>query len=180
MADVISRPPPDTRKSTGERPAEVEEPIWDLIELLFFAYRDFVGEADTVLGAMQFGRAHHRVLHFVNRHPGIRVADLLEILRITKQSLGRVLKQLLDQGFVEQRAGAQDRRERLLFATPKGEALAMRLAQLQTARISAALAAAGPGARDTARRFLAGMVEPKDRRNVLALIEGSRPWQSGA
>src|SRR3977135_937800 len=75
------------------------DPIWDLIELLFFAYRDFVSDPDDVLAKLSFGRAHHRVLHFVNRHPGIKVADLLDVLKITKQSLGRVLKQLMDQGF---------------------------------------------------------------------------------
>ncbi len=108
------------------------EPIWDLIELLFFAYRDFVGDADEVLAKFGFGRAHHRVLHFVNRHPGMKVADLLDILNITKQSLGRVLKQLIDQGYVVQKEGESDRRQRLLYVTPKGEALAMKLAGLQT------------------------------------------------
>ena len=98
------------------------EPIWDLIELLFFAYRDFVGDADEALAKFGFGRAHHRVLHFVTRHPGIKVADLLDILNITKQSLGRVLKQLVDQGYVQQKEGESDRRQRLLYATPKGEA----------------------------------------------------------
>src|SRR6202451_4919411 len=81
------------------------EPPWDLIELLFFAYRDFVGDPDDVLAKFGFGRAHHRVLHFVNRNPGMKVAALLDILRITKQSLGRVLKQLVDQGYIEQKEG---------------------------------------------------------------------------
>ena len=88
------------------------EPVWDLIELLFFAYRDFVGDADEVLAKFGFGRAHHRVLHFVNRNPGMKVAELLDILKITKQSLGRVLKQLVDEGYVEQKEGATDRRQR--------------------------------------------------------------------
>ena len=88
---------------------------------------------DEVLSKLGFGRAHHRVLHFVNRNPGMKVADLLEILNITKQSLGRVLKQLIDQAYVVQKEGAQDRRQRLLFVTPKGEALALKLAALQTA-----------------------------------------------
>src|SRR5215813_2129031 len=79
-------------------------PAFDLIELLFFAYRDFIGDADELLARLDFGRAHHRVLHFVNRHPGMRVADLLEILKITKQSLARVLKQLVDQGWIVQKA----------------------------------------------------------------------------
>ena len=98
-----------------------DEPIWDIIELLFFAYRDFVTEADDVLAKFGFGRAHHRVLHFVNRNPGMKVAELLDILKITKQSLGRVLKQLVDQGYVVQKEGASDRRQRLLYVTAKGE-----------------------------------------------------------
>ena len=111
------------------RPAARErEPIWDVIELLFFAYRDFVSEPDDVLAKFGFGRAHHRVLHFVNRNPGMKVAELLDILKITKQSLGRVLKQLVDQGYVLQKEGASDRRQRLLYVTAKGEALAMKLA----------------------------------------------------
>jgi DNA-binding MarR family transcriptional regulator len=146
------------------------EPCWDLIELLFFAYRDFVGDADEVLARLGFGRAHHRVLHFVNRNPGIKVADLLDILKITKQSLGRVLKQLVDQGYVVQREGANDRRQRLLYASAAGEALAMQLAGLQSERIARVLAELGPGAREAARRFLAGMIEPADRDRVLRLI----------
>src|SRR5215467_12885812 len=89
-----------TASTTGS--AGAAEPIWDIIELLFFAYRDFVGDPDEVLLKLGFGRAHHRVLHFVNRNPGMKVAELLEILNITKQSLGRVLKQLVDQGYVVQ------------------------------------------------------------------------------
>ena len=87
-----------------------------------------------MLAKFGFGRAHHRVLHFVNRNPGMKVAELLDILKITKQSLGRVLKQLVDQGYVLQKAGASDRRQRLLYVTAKGEALAMKLAGLQSAR----------------------------------------------
>ena len=91
---------------------EAGEPVFDLIELLFFAYRDFVGEADRVLDQYGFGRAHHRVLHFVQRHPGLTIAELLDILRITKQSLGRVLKELIDKGYVVQKEGENDRRQR--------------------------------------------------------------------
>jgi DNA-binding MarR family transcriptional regulator len=146
------------------------EPIWDLIELLFFAYRDFVSDPDDVLAKLGFGRAHHRVLHFVNRNPGMKVADLLDILRITKQSLGRVLKQLIDQGYVVQKAGANDRRQRLLYVTPKGEALAMKLAGLQTARIARVLDALAPGTREAARQFLAGMIDADSRDAVLRSI----------
>ena len=146
------------------------EPYFDLIELLFFAYRDFVGDPDEVLAKLGFGRAHHRVLHFVNRNPGMKVADLLDILKITKQSLGRVLKQLIDEGYVVQKEGARDRRQRLLYVSPAGEALALKLAGLQTARISRVLAELGPGAREAARRFLAGMIDAEDRAHVLRLI----------
>src|SRR5580692_1709724 len=152
----------------GAPGAAAQEPYWDLIELLFFAYRDFVGDADEVLVKLGFGRAHHRVLHFVNRNPGIKVADLLDILKITKQSLGRVLKQLVDEGYIVQREGAHDRRQRLLHASPAGEALALQLAGMQTARIERVLGELGPGARDAARRFLASMTD--DRDHVLRLI----------
>jgi DNA-binding MarR family transcriptional regulator len=157
------------------------EPIWDLIELLFFAYRDFVSDPDHVLAGLQFGRAHHRVLHFINRNPGIKVADLLDILRITKQSLGRVLKQLVDDGYVQQKEGARDRRQRLLYATAKGEELAMRLAGLQTERIARALAGLGPDAHDAARRFLTEMIDPDERDRVLRLVaQGGRARHSRA
>ena len=86
----------------GRCQARAAEPYWDLIELLFFAYRDFVGDPDEVLAKLGFGRAHHRVLHFVNRNPGMKVAELLDVLKITKQSLGRVLKQLIDEGYMVQ------------------------------------------------------------------------------
>jgi DNA-binding MarR family transcriptional regulator len=159
----------------AERPAAASapaatEPIWDIIELLFFAYRDFVGDADEVLSKLGFGRAHHRVLHFVNRNPGMKVADLLDILNITKQSLGRVLKQLVDQGYVLQKEGAQDRRQRLLYVTPKGEALSLKLAGLQTARITRAFGELGPGAHEAARRFLTAMIDADNREGVLRLI----------
>jgi DNA-binding MarR family transcriptional regulator len=174
MADIIATGKARTVPSVAERPGggpAPAEPTWDIIELLFFAYRDFVGDPDEVLLKLGFGRAHHRVLHFVNRNPGIKVADLLEILNITKQSLGRVLKQLVDQGYVLQKEGAQDRRQRLLYATPKGENLALRLAALQTQRISRAFGELGPNAHDAARRFLTSMIDVDNRDGVLRLIE---------
>jgi DNA-binding MarR family transcriptional regulator len=151
-------------------PAAQSEPVWDIIELLFFAYRDFVGDPDEVLSKLSFGRAHHRVLHFVNRNPGMKVADLLDILNITKQSLGRVLKQLVDQGYVVQKEGAQDRRQRLLYVTPKGEALALKLAGLQMQRIGRAFGDLGSGAHEAARRFLTAMIDADNREGVLKLI----------
>jgi len=147
------------------------EPVWDLIELLFFAYRDFVGDPDDVLARFGFGRAHHRVLHFVNRNPGMKVAALLDILRITKQSLGRVLKQLVDEGYIEQKEGEHDRRQRLLYATPKGADLALRLADLQTTRIVRALGEIGPGAHEAARKFLTAMIDAEGRERILRLID---------
>jgi DNA-binding MarR family transcriptional regulator len=171
MADIIFSQNPG-RASLGDASSAtpLREPIWDLIELLFFAYRDFVSDPDHVLEKFGFGRAHHRVLHFVNRNPGMKVADLLDILRITKQSLGRVLKQLIDEGYVTQQEGPDDRRHRLLFVTPKGEALAMKLAGLQTERITRALGDLGPGAHDAARAFLAAMVDTESRNAVLRFI----------
>jgi len=160
----------DPAHSLAEQPATAGEPVWDIIELLFFAYRDFVGDPDEVLSKLGFGRAHHRVLHFVNRNPSMKVADLLDILNITKQSLGRVLKQLVDQGYVVQKEGAQDRRQRLLYVTPKGEALALKLAGLQTQRINRAFGELGPGAHETARRFLTAMIDADNREGVLRQI----------
>ena len=145
-------------------------PASELIELLFFAYRDFISDPDTVLAAYGFGRAHHRVVHFVNRHPGIRVADLLDILNITKQSLGRVLKQLIDGGFIEQVQGPQDRRQRLLYPTESGRALALRLMAPQERRIAEALDSLSPEERKGAELFLRQVVDGDQRDMVARLI----------
>jgi DNA-binding MarR family transcriptional regulator len=169
MADInFSTLSDRSAPAPSEQKPHPGEPHWDIIELLFFAYRDFVGDADDVLAKFGFGRAHHRVLHFVNRHPGMKVADLLDVLKITKQSLGRVLKQLVDQGYVAQKEGENDRR--LLFVTPKGEQLAMKLAGLQTERITRALGEIGPNAHEAARRFLVAMLDDDVRESVLKLI----------
>src|SRR6516162_6637360 len=170
MADLIGTLVSDRQGAPGDRHARADEPIWDIIELLFFAYRDFVAEPDGVLAKFGFGRAHHRVLHFVNRNPGMKVAELLDILKITKQSLGRVLKQLIDQGYVVQKEGANDRRQRLLYVTAKGETLAMKLAGLQTARIARALSELGPDAHEAACRFLTAMINAEHRDAVLRFI----------
>jgi DNA-binding MarR family transcriptional regulator len=153
---------------------------WDIIELLFFAYRDFVGDADHELEAFGFGRAHHRVLHFVHRYPGLKVADLLDVLRITKQSLGRVLKQLLDEGYIVQKAGNNDRRQRLLFATPKGEALVAKLAGLQTERLNRALRGIEPDGLEAIQQFLRAMIDRKDPDKVLEAIFGAPPSNAKA
>jgi DNA-binding MarR family transcriptional regulator len=163
ISDRGSRPDPTIR----------EEPIWNVIELLFFAYRDFISDPDDVLAKLGFGRAHHRVLHFVNRNPGMKVAELLDVLKITKQSLARVLRQLIREGYILQREGANDRRQRLLYVTPKGEALAMKLAGLQTKRITRALAELGPTGHETAGRFLTAMLNSEHRESVLRFIAGA-------
>lgn len=177
MADINFSGPvadPDSRGAeASSNPARSGELRWDIIELLFFAYRDFVGDADQELEAFGFGRAHHRVLHFVYRYPGLKVADLLDVLRITKQSLGRVLKQLLDEGYIIQKTGNNDRRQRLLYATPKGEELVARLAGLQTDRINRAIADIGPAGTDTVRQFLRAMIDRDDPDKVLETIFGS-------
>jgi DNA-binding MarR family transcriptional regulator len=137
------------------------EPMYDLLELLFLAYRDFVGDADRLLLRYDFGRAHHRVLHFVDRRPGMAVAELLDLLKITKQSLSRVLKDLLDQRYLEQRPGVTDRRQRLMFPTEKGRVLAHELATLQTRRLANALAQLRGGSREDVAAFLAAMCDPQ-------------------
>ena len=151
-----------------------ESDLIGLVEWLFFAYRDFISDPDADLGALGFGRAHHRVLHFVNRHPGLRVADLLDILKITKQSLGRVLKQLIDQDYIAQQAGRSDRRERRLYPTQRGQDLARQLIEPQLKRIAGALAAAGEDG-EAARDFLRHMVGERERGKVDELIGRGQP-----
>jgi len=173
MADIGIASTSRSPTAALEPAAPSDEPYFDLIELLFFAYRDFVGDPDEVLAKLGFGRAHHRVLHFVNRNPGMKVAELLGILKITKQSLGRVLKQLLDEGYIVQKAGNNDRRQRLLFATPKGEALVAKLAGLQTDRLNRALRGIEPAGLEAVRQFLRAMIDRDDPDKVLEAIFGA-------
>lgn len=180
MADITRDPSRSRRKPSPRDRADSEAgpsrpELVSHVELLFFAYRDFTGDPDAILAQYGFGRAHHRVLHFVNRNPGLRVANLLEILKITKQSLARVLKQLIGEGFIVQKAGAEDRRERLLFATSKGARLAERLTTLQVKRVEDALSAAGPEAEAATRAFLLAMIADADRRQVEALARIGPP-----
>jgi DNA-binding MarR family transcriptional regulator len=179
MADVnFAKGNPGVNRNASSNPAvstplsAVERPAITFIELLFFAYRDFISDPDAALLVYGFGRAHHRVVHFVNRHPGIRVADLLDILKITKQSLGRVLKQLIDTGFIEQRPGPLDRRQRLLYPTETGRGLALRLMEPQERRIDAALEALSPSERAGAERFLRLIIDAPERDKVARLIRG--------
>jgi DNA-binding MarR family transcriptional regulator len=146
-----------------------EEIDFSIIELLFFAYRDFTSDPDQILADYGFGRAHHRVLHFVNRMPGLTVAELLEVLKITKQSLARVLKQLIDTGHIVQVQGPRDRRQRELYPTAKGRALALALARPQSRRIRRALEETGPAERDRIEHFLKAMVNPELRTQIDSL-----------
>ena len=178
MADINSKPvqmpaaraAPDAVGGTRTEATSTADLV-KFVELLFFAYRDFTGDADELLADLGYGRAHHRVIHFVGRHPGLRVADLLDILRITKQSLARVLKQLIDEGFVTQRSGETDRRERHLFLTQKGRNFAEKLTKLQCARVGNALATVGPAGRDLVEDFLVAMISDQDQAAVSALFE---------
>ena len=133
------------------------------IELLFFAYRDFTAKADETLAQYGFGRAHHRVIYFVGRNPDMTVSDLLDILKITKQSLSRVLGQLVRQGFIVQKPGATDRRQRLLSLTEFGADLERKLTEEQRALVARAYRAAGAEAVEGFRKVLTGLINEADR-----------------
>ncbi|MCC7275157.1 MAG: MarR family transcriptional regulator [Alphaproteobacteria bacterium] len=141
-----------------------EEELRQGIELLYFAYRDFTAEPDQMLARYGFGRAHHRVIYFVGRHPGMTVSELLGILRITKQSLSRVLGQLVEEGFIVQQPGARDRRQRLLTLTEKGTQLERQLSQNQRDRIARAYRRAGADAVEGFRRVMLGIVNEADQK----------------
>jgi DNA-binding MarR family transcriptional regulator len=159
---------------TAKKPAVAREVVRDglatrgevdfrIIELFFFAYREFTADADLVLEEYGFGRAHHRVLHFVNRAPGMTVANILDLLQITKQSLSRVLRQLLDGGFLEQVPGEEDRRQRRLYPTRRGRELTLELSRAQAKRIEAALEAADAGGDPRSiTQFLLGMAGDRE------------------
>jgi DNA-binding MarR family transcriptional regulator len=145
--------------------APTEDEVWQGIELLFFAYRDFTAEPDAILAQHDFGRAHHRVIHFVGRHPQMTVGELLRILRITKQSLSRVLSQLVRQGFIIQRPGVRDRRQRLLDLTSKGRELERQLSEPQRVRVANAYRQVGERAVEGFRKVLLGIIaDEHDRR----------------
>jgi DNA-binding MarR family transcriptional regulator len=164
MADIKNRQGEAADGSDGARREPREEAVRQGIELLFFAYRDFTAEPDAILEQYGFGRAHHRIVHFVGRHPHMTVGELLGILRITKQSLNRVLGQLVRQGFVIQHRGAQDRRQRLLELTDSGRELERRLSEPQRERVSAAYAKAGAAAVEGFRKVLLGIIADEDDR----------------
>jgi DNA-binding MarR family transcriptional regulator len=143
-----------------------DEELRQGMELLFYAYRDFTAEPDAMLAKYGFGRAHHRVIYFVGRNPGITVSDLLGILRITKQSLSRVLGQLVREGFITQRPGNRDRRQRLLELTHKGVELERQLSQNQRERLARAYRQAGAEAVEGFRKVVTGIINEIDRAKV--------------
>lgn len=147
-----------------------EEELRQGIELLFYAYRDFTSDPDEILRRYRFGRAHHRVVHFVGRNPGLTVARLLRILRITKQSLSRVLGALIEQGYIEQKQGVRDRRQRLLYLTEKGVELEQQLSKPQQARVARAYREAGAEAVAGYRKVLAGLINEAERDEILDSI----------
>lgn len=158
-----SEPPAPARRPEPAHPWSDERELRRAMELLFFAYRDFTGDADRLLVRYGFGRAHHRVIYFVGRNPGINVGDLLVILKITKQSLARVLGELMRGGFIFQRADHDDRRRRRLYLTDEAMAMERMLTECQFARLRTALQAAGPEAADGFLSFLQAMVNVEDR-----------------
>jgi DNA-binding MarR family transcriptional regulator len=149
-----------------------DEQLRQGIEAMFFAYRAFTSDPDRILATMAYGRAHHRALHFIARRPGTTVSNLLTILGVTKQSLNRVLRTLIEDGLVESRVGTADKRERNLHLTEEGAALEQRLSDAQRARMRAAYRAAGPEAVAGFRQVLEAMMDPEIRRQYYAVREG--------
>lgn len=168
------------RLNAGAKPADqllflTDEQLRQGIELLFFAYRDFTGDPDEILAERGYGRAHHRAIHFIKRRPGITVAGLLDILRVTKQSLNRVLRQLVDEGLVVSEIGTQDRRQRHLHLSPAGEELERQLSAPQRDRLRRAYAAAGPEAVAGFRLVMEQMLDDAGRADVLSLVGTDSP-----
>ena len=149
-----------------------DEQVRKGIEAMFFAYRGFTADPDRILEGMDYGRAHHRAVHFIGRSPGTTVNNLLSILGVTKQSLNRVLRSLMDDGLVEARIGRTDRRERHLHLTEKGAGLERQLSEAQRARMRSAYRAAGPAAVAGFRQVLEAMMDPEAKRHYGRLKEG--------
>ncbi|MCB1464692.1 MAG: MarR family transcriptional regulator [Nitratireductor sp.] len=143
------------------------------IELLFFAYRAFTGDPDRILTRFGFGRAHHRALFFVSRRPGMTVAELIAILGITKQSLSRVLRELIQSGHIRQLTGRSDRRQRRLYPTRAGHELILELSRPQSRRIADALDACGLGDAESVACFMQAMMEKQDRKLLDALAQSA-------
>jgi DNA-binding MarR family transcriptional regulator len=148
-----------------------EEELRKGTELLYFAYRDFIAGPDDALDQYGFGRAHHRVLHFIGRKPGLPVAELLSLLSITKQSLSRVLSTLVEEGYVQQEQGTKDRRQRLLHLTEKGRALEAEVAEIQRRKLARAYREAGADAVAGFWRVLAGLIDDSHREEIEQFID---------
>lgn len=148
-----------------------DEQVRKGIEAMFFAYRGFTADPDRILADMAYGRAHHRALHFIHRSPGTTVNNLLAILGVTKQSLNRVLRALVEDGLVRNEIGQRDKRERHLFLTHAGEALEQRLSDAQRDRMRVAYRAAGPDAVVGFRQVLEAMMDVEMRKRYDALID---------
>ena len=152
-----------------------EEELRRGIELMFFAYRDFTGEADSLLAEQNMGRAHHRAIYFIGRNPGITVSELLAILNITKQSLSRVLSALVETGHVEQQTGPEDRRQRLLYLTKTGTELEARLTEVQGRRFARAYREAGMTAVEGFQRVLQGLLDTETRQQAGDITRSRSP-----
>ncbi len=152
-----------------------DEQLRQGIELMFFAYRAFTSDPDRILDERAYGRAHHRAIHFINRRPGLTVNELLDILRVTKQSLNRVLRQLVEDRLVQSHVGRDDRRQRNLFLTEAGRELEQELSAAQRRRMRGAFSSAGPEAVHGFRKVLEQMIDPELRDQVLRLLETARP-----
>ena len=169
MADVKLHAPEPSASLLSLR----DEGLREGMELLYFAYRDFTSEADAILDELGFGRAHHRALHFVARNQGITIMELLAVLRITKQSLGRVLKDLIEAGLIDRTQGAADRRYKHLALTEQGIVLERRLSATLKRAIASAYRAAGPDAVTGFRHVLLELIS-KDTRAVMDAMAEKR------
>ncbi len=165
----------ETRPSPGHRSDSLlfltDEQLRQGIEAMFFAYRGFTADPDRILEGIDYGRAHHRALHFINASPGTTVNNLLRTLGVTKQSLNRVLRRLIEDGYVESRVGQRDKRERHLFLTPPGADLERQLSDAQRARMRTAYREAGPEAVAGFKRVLEAMMDDDLLRQYLAMRE---------
>ena len=139
------------------------------IEAMFFAYRGFTSDPDRILADLAYGRAHHRAIHFIHRSPGTTVNNLLAILGVTKQSLNRVLRALVEDGLVRSEVGKRDKRERHLFLTGAGEDLERKLSDAQRDRMRVAYRSAGPDAVAGFRLVLEAMMDDESAKRYTAL-----------
>lgn len=139
------------------------------VDLLYFGNAQLNRAVDPILAGRGLGRAHYRALYFIARQPDLSVTQLLRLLAITKQSLGRVLNELVARALVEVRGGEHDRRQRLLRPTEAGRALERELFDSLRAKLGAAYAHAGQDAVGGFWAVLEGLIPDTDRARVAAL-----------